>query len=72
MDGGTITGGGTPGNPGGTWAVKAVADFDGDGKADIVWRDAAGTTYLWKMDGTAATAYLPIANPGGTWEVVAP
>jgi hypothetical protein len=34
------------------WQVKGVGDFDGDGKADIVWRNSAsGENYLYPMDG---------------------
>jgi len=34
------------------WQVKGVGDFDGDGKADIVWRNSAnGQNYLYPMDG---------------------
>jgi len=37
-----------------TWQVKGVGDFDGDGKADIVWRNSvSGQNYLYPMDGTA-------------------
>jgi hypothetical protein len=36
-----------------TWEVKGVGDFDGDGKADIVWRNStSGQNYLYLMDGT--------------------
>ena len=36
------------------WQIAALADFDGDGKADILWRHAAtGENYLYPMDGTA-------------------
>jgi len=35
------------------WQVKGVGDFDGDGKADVVWRNSAsGENYLYPMDGT--------------------
>ena len=35
------------------WQVKGVGDFDGDGKADIVWRNiTSGQNYLYPMDGT--------------------
>jgi len=35
------------------WQVKGVGDFDGDGKADIVWRNSSsGQNYLYPMDGT--------------------
>jgi hypothetical protein len=38
------------------WGIAAVGDFDGDGKADIVWRNSVnGQNYLYFMDGTAIT-----------------
>ena len=39
------------------WKVAGVGDFDGDGKADIVWRNSAsGQNYLYPMDGTVIKA----------------
>jgi hypothetical protein len=38
--------------PDAAWQVKAVGDFDGDRKADIVWRNSgSGENYLYPMDG---------------------
>ena len=33
------------------WGVAGVADFDGDGKADILWRKDDGAASIWRMDG---------------------
>lgn len=35
------------------WTIAGTGDFDGDGKADIVWRHAvSGKNVAWLMDGT--------------------
>ncbi len=34
-----------------SWQVEALADFDGDRRADILWRHSSGVTYLWLMNG---------------------
>ena len=39
------------------WTVAAVGDFDGDGKADIFWRNtSSGQNYIHPMDGTSVKA----------------
>jgi hypothetical protein len=39
------------------WKVAGVADLDGDGKADIVWRNSlTGENYLYPLSGTAILA----------------
>ena len=46
------------------WTVAAVADFNGDGKADILWRNTAtGDNYIYFMNG------LTIASEGYTRNV---
>ena len=34
------------------WTVTHAADFDGDGRADILWRYMLGFTAAWLMDGS--------------------
>src|SRR5439155_16618026 len=35
------------------WTIAGIGDFDGDGKADILWRNTTtGQNYLYFMDGT--------------------
>lgn len=39
------------------WRVMGVGDFDGDGRADILWRHlGSGNNSLWIMDGLTKTA----------------
>ncbi len=35
-----------------TWRFYAADDMDGDGRFDIVWRQADGTLTLWRMNGS--------------------
>src|SRR5436853_300385 len=56
------------------WQIAGVGDFDGDGKADIVWRHTAtGENYLYPMNGTAikpSEGYLrTVADTN--WRIVA-
>src|SRR5204862_2024335 len=35
------------------WTIAGTGDFDGDGKADILWRNSStGENYIYFMDGT--------------------
>src|SRR5215471_14369070 len=53
------------------WAIAGVADFDGDGKADILWRNGAtGANALWLMNGGAiASAVAVNAMTDLTWAI---
>src|SRR5213595_238011 len=46
-------------DPASGWQVQGIGDFDGDGKADLLWRNTStGENYIWLMNG------LTIARPG--------
>ncbi|MGA0602277.1 FG-GAP-like repeat-containing protein [Caulobacter sp. KR2-114] len=60
-------GGGNLGSPGASWAVKAVADFDGDGKADILFENAAGQYAVWTMHDTTIAQSSQLGSPGAGW-----
>ena len=36
----------------GDWRVVAVADVNGDSKADLVFQNSVGQIYVWFLDGT--------------------
>jgi hypothetical protein len=64
VDGGYVTselrpGGQETGAPN-AWNVEALADFNGDGQNDILWRNTAGVAVLWAMNGTK----LDVAKSG--------
>ncbi|MBF0606758.1 MAG: VCBS repeat-containing protein [Magnetococcales bacterium] len=54
------------------WKAKAVADFDGDGKADILWQDTtSGDVAIWMMDGTSIVGGGLVVGGMLNWHVLA-
>jgi FG-GAP-like repeat len=46
------------------WTIAGVGDFDADGRADILWRDASGAVAIW-LSGEAERAVYPSYGNGG-------
>jgi hypothetical protein len=71
MDGRTVASVGVVGWAGPTWAVQGVGDFNGDGRADILWRETtSGSTYIWFMNATAiSSAAFTQAFADPTWTI---
>jgi hypothetical protein len=44
-------------------------DFNGDGKADILWRSTAGDVVIWLINGTAIANAGNVANVSSDWTV---
>jgi len=73
MDGFTVSGYGSIGKLGTSLAAftfAGIADFDGDGAADILWRDTAGQVSLWLMNSYSVTAKWPVATIPLDWTIV--
>jgi FG-GAP-like repeat len=61
--------------PDASWTVAGIGDFDGDGDADILWRNGNGTVSEWLMrgstvtDGSAITYHGAAVNVAANWKV---
>ena len=49
--------------------MAKVADYNGDGKADILWHKTDGSVSLWLMNGFEALDAATIGN-AGSWMIV--
>jgi hypothetical protein len=46
-----------------------VGDYNGDGKSDLLWRDGAGDTSIWFMNGTTVVSTGAVGNIPTSWTV---
>jgi hypothetical protein len=44
-------------------------DLNGDGHADIVWRDASGEVYIWLMSGLGISSQGSLGVIGNDWQI---
>jgi hypothetical protein len=55
-------------NPGDGWTLVGTGDFNGDNRADIVWRNVNGLITIWpSADGTKQ--YSP-GSPDPSWQII--
>jgi ELWxxDGT repeat protein len=75
MSSGFVTNGGSIVKPDASWNVAGVGDFDGDGRSDILWRNASGEVTAWLMNGSKIAGSGDItfggaaARPDATWSI---
>ena len=73
MNGTTITGEGYLAEADLNWQVAGVGDFNGDGKADILWRNSStGENYVYLMNGTTHTGGYLRTQADLNWQVQNP
>jgi hypothetical protein len=55
-----------------SWSVAGTGDYDGDGKRDLLWRNAlTGENAIWLMNGAARAAGGHVARvTDASWKVV--
>jgi len=55
------------------WQVRGLADWNGDGRLDVLWHNqATGDLYVWFLEGTVATGgsfLTPGRLPAGQWQI---
>jgi hypothetical protein len=51
------------------WSIAGIADFSGDGKSDILWRDTSGNVGISFMNGAQAQ-FAQIGNVPTAWSIV--
>ncbi len=54
------------------WSVIGVGNFDGDGKADLLWRrsDNTGEPHVWLLDGAKVASDISLPPPAPGWSVI--
>jgi hypothetical protein len=72
MDGATIGASGVIGTVPPPWTVAGVADFNGDGRSDILWRNTStGQVAIWFMNGLTVTTAAVVGTVAASWSIAA-
>jgi hypothetical protein len=69
MNGTTELGGANLRNPGPGWHAVAAAEYNSDGKADIVWQNDNGLPAIWFMNGTTELGGVNLRSSGPDWHL---
>jgi hypothetical protein len=70
MDNGTILSGNPVATIPSDWKIADAGDFNGDHKADILWRHDEGRVSIWEMDNGTVVSGNPVATIPNDWHIV--
>ena len=66
MNGGAVTGAAGLLGADPNWRVSHTGDYNGDGKADLLWRNLDGSITVWLMNGGVIAGAAGLVGPGAT------
>ena len=69
MNGATITGSAGLIGADPNWSVSHTGDFNGDGKADLLWKNTNGAVTAWLMNGVAISSTAGLLGADANWSV---
>jgi len=49
--------------------MAGVADYNGDGNADVLLQNTSGDVVVWLLNGGTITSGAVVATPGSSWVV---
>ena len=53
------------------WKIAGNADFNGDGKSDLLWRNnVTGSVATWQMNGGAIVATAIVGAATNDWQII--
>jgi hypothetical protein len=62
-----------PGGGATAWRIGGAGDFDGDGDADLIWRNySTGQNNIWFMNNTTLQSIVPtVGERNPNWQIEA-
>jgi hypothetical protein len=65
-----MTGGGSVTYVSSAWVIDGLGDYDGSGRAGILWRNTSTEqVYIWLMNGATLTSSGSPGAPDATWQI---